>query len=77
MAAARSSASWLSDDMAQALAAVCPPLAATDVLRAADKLSEYPHIPELVVVDALFRSDVDRTNLGNLIKALHALHDLV
>jgi hypothetical protein len=29
-----------------------------------------------VVVDGMFRSDVDRVNLRNVIEALHALHAL-
>jgi hypothetical protein len=72
----RISASWLSDDMAHALAAMCPPLQTADVLQAADKLSDHAATPEVVVVDSLFRSDVDRVNLRNLIAALHVLHDL-
>jgi len=63
--------------MAHALAAMCPPLETADVLRAADKLSEHAASPEVVVVDGLFRSDVDRVNLRNVIKSLRALHDLV
>jgi hypothetical protein len=77
MDARRISASWLSDDMAQALAAMCPPLQTADVLRAADKLSEHASSREVYVVDSLFRSDVDRVNLRNVIKSLRALHDLV
>jgi hypothetical protein len=70
------SASWLSDDMACALAAMCPPLQAADVLRAADKLSEHTAAPKVVVLDRMFRSDVDRVNLRKVIAALHALHDM-
>jgi hypothetical protein len=70
------SASWLSDEMAQALAAMCPPLEIADVLRAADKLSEHAATPEVVVVAGMFRSEVDRVNLRNLVEALRALHDL-
>jgi hypothetical protein len=77
MSSRRVSASWLSDDMAHALAAMCPPLDTADVLRAADKLSEHAASPEVLVVDGLFRADVDRTNLRNVIKSLRALHDLV
>ena len=77
MATRRISASWLSDDMAHALAAMCPPLQTADVLRAADKLSEHAGSREVLVVDGLFRSDVDRVNLRNVIKSLRALHDLV
>ena len=73
----RISASWLSDEMAHALAAMCPPLQTVDVLRAADRLSEHAGCREVLVVDGLFRSDVDRVNLRNVIKSLRALHDLV
>ena len=76
MGTRRISASWLSDDMAHALAAMCPPLQAADVLRAADKLSEHAGTHDVVVVDGMFRSDVDRVNLRNVIEALHALHAL-
>jgi hypothetical protein len=76
MSGERISASWLSDDMAHALAAMCPPLQTADVLRAADKLSEHVASPGVVVVDSMFRSDVDRVNLRNVIVALHALRDL-
>jgi hypothetical protein len=76
MCSQRISASWLSEDMAHALAAMCPPLQIADVLRAADRLSEHAAMPEVVVVDGMFRSDVDRVNLRNVIEALRALHDL-
>ena len=76
MCSRRISASWLSDDMAHALAALCPPLETADVLRAADTLSEHATPHEVVVVDGMFRSDVDRVNLRNVIEALRALHDL-
>ena len=76
MATRRTSASWLSDDMAQALAATCPPLETADVLRAADSLTDHAATPGLVVVDGMFRSDVDRVNLRNLIEMLHVLHGL-
>ena len=75
MSGRRISASWLSDDMAFALAAMCPPLQTADVLRAADKLSEHMTSPDVVVVDSMFRPDVDRVNLRNVIEVLHALHD--
>jgi hypothetical protein len=76
MATRRTSASWLSDDMAQALAATCPPLETADVLRAADSLSDHAATPGLIVVDGMFRSDVDRVNLRNLIEMLQVLHGL-
>jgi hypothetical protein len=55
---------------------MCPPLQTADVLHAAEKLSEHASTPEVVVMDRLFRADVDRVNLRNLIEALHALHSL-
>jgi hypothetical protein len=76
MCSRRISASWLSDDMAHALAAMCPPLHTADVLRAADTLTEHSTSIEVVVVDGRFPSDVDRVNLRNVTEALHALHDL-
>src|SRR4051794_18287059 len=76
MAPRRTSASWLSDDMAQALAATCPPLETADVLRAADSLTDHAATPGVVVVDGMFRSDVDRVNLRNLIEMLQVLHGL-
>jgi hypothetical protein len=62
--------------MAQALAAICPPLETVDVLRAADKLSLHASAPEVVVVDRMLQPDVDPVNLRKVIEALHALHDL-
>ena len=62
--------------MAHALAAMCPPLEIADVLRAADKLSEHAATPEVVVMDGMFRSDVDPVNLRNVIEALRALYGL-
>ena len=76
MGTRRISASWLSDDMAHALAAMCPPLQTADVLRAADKLTEHAEAPEVIVVDPMFRSDVDRVRVRNVVEALHALHDM-
>jgi hypothetical protein len=72
----RTSGHWITDDMAQALAAMCPPLRVADVLRAADRLDESPATPKLVVVDRMFGQDVDRVNLRKVLHALHALHDL-
>ncbi len=76
MCSRRISASWLSEDMAHALAAMCPPLEIGDVLQAADKLTAHPASQRVLVVDKLFRSEVDRVNLRNVIHILHALHDL-
>ncbi len=55
---------------------MCPPLQTADVLRAADKLSEHARSRELLVVDGLFRSDIDRVNLRNVIKLRCALQGL-
>ena len=76
MSGRRLSASWLSEEMAHALAAMCPPLQVEDVLRAADKLSQHAATPEVVVADCMFRSDVNRVNLLNVFEVLHALHDM-
>ena len=76
MSSRRISAGWLSDEMAHARAALCPPLQIADVLRAADKLSEHAATHEVVVVDGMFRSDLDPVNLRNVIETLRALHDL-
>ena len=70
----RISASWLTEDMAHALAAMCPPLQTAEVLRAADKLTEHAGAPDIVVVDGMFRSDVDHVRLRNVLEALRALH---
>jgi hypothetical protein len=76
MSSRRISAPWLSEEMARALAAMCPPLQVVDVLRTADKLSEPAATPGVVLVEDTFRSDVDRVNLRNVIEALQALRDL-
>jgi hypothetical protein len=76
MCGRRISAGWLSDDMAHALAAMCPPLQTADILRAADKLTQSAQTPEFIVIDQMFRSDVDRVNLCKVIEALSALRDL-
>jgi hypothetical protein len=56
---------------------MCPPLQTADVLRAADKLTDHAEAPEVIVVDELFRSDVDRVSVRNVVEALHGLHDMV
>jgi hypothetical protein len=76
MCSRRLSASWLSDDMALALAAMCPPLQRADVLQAADKLTELTDARAVIVLDSLFRSDLDQVNLHKVVEALHALHDM-
>ena len=75
MCGQRTSASWLSDDMALALAAMCPPLQTTDVLLAADTLTEYLVWPHAVVIERMFRPNVDPVCLRNVIEVLRALYD--
>ena len=76
MARPTASASRLSNEMAHALAAMCPPLRIADVRHAADRLSACSASPGLVMLDGMFRSDVDRVNLRNVIELLHVLHGL-
>ena len=61
--------------MAHALAALYPPLATVDVIEAAEKLTLIGWSPH-IVVDWLFRSDLDPARLRVVIATLHALHDL-
>jgi hypothetical protein len=67
----RISATWLSDEMAHALAAMWPPLDAADVMRAADELTS-PSPPSSV---RLIRPDLPIE--PGVVEALRALHDLV
>jgi hypothetical protein len=76
MGGSRVSTNWLSDDMAHALAAMCPPLQPADVLRAADRLSRHGRSPQKVVVDGMFQPGLDPLTLRNVIEALRALYDL-
>jgi hypothetical protein len=70
----RISATWLSDEMAHALAAMWPPLAATDVMRAADELISHPTPSRQV---RLLRDDGEHEIEQGVVEALWALHDLV
>ncbi len=70
----RISATWLSDEMARALAAMWPPLAASDVMRAADELSSQP-APSLGI--RLLRDGGDQDIHAGVVEALSALRDLV
>ena len=71
----RISATWLSDEMAHALAAMWPPLNATDVMRAADELTSHPTPARTV---HLVRDDGrDQEIESGVVEALRALHDLV
>jgi hypothetical protein len=69
----RISATWLSDDMAQALAAMSPPLETTDVEQAADKLTMRTAQP--VVVDDLLRRNLDLLKARRVVEALRALRE--
>jgi len=70
----RISASWLSDEMAHALAAMWPPLHAADVMRAADELTSHP-TPSRGV--RLVRDNGDEPQIEQgVVEALRALHDL-
>ena len=64
---------WLSNDMAHALAAMCPPLEITDVVHAADKLTA--RIMAAYVIDDLLRPGIDPMNVRRVVEALGALHD--
>ncbi|MDQ6672642.1 MAG: hypothetical protein M3069_18195 [Chloroflexota bacterium] len=75
MRKSRISATWLSDEMAHALAAMWPPLDTADVMQAADKLTSHPGVPP--DVHLLRREDVGHQEIEpGMIEALRALHDL-
>jgi len=69
----RISATWLSDDMAHALAAMSPPLETTDVEQAADQLTM--RAAQLVVVDELLRRNLDLLKARRVVEALGALRE--
>ena len=69
------SLSWLSDDMAVALAAMCPPLRVVDVRRAADHLDTSDGAPDYLTHEGIARSDAERINMHNLVEGLRALRD--
>ena len=74
---ARISATWLSDEMAYALAAMWPPLEATDVMRAADKLTTHTGPPAAVVhLVRQNEAEVDEVLAQGVLEALQALRDL-
>jgi hypothetical protein len=66
----RISAAWLSDEMAHALAAMWPPLNATDVMRAADELTSHP------TPSGAVRLVGDEELEPGVVEALRALQDL-
>jgi hypothetical protein len=69
----RASATWLSHDMAHALAAMCPPLQITDVVPAANELADY-RSPSHVIGQLLHRQ-TDLMNVRRVVEALQALRD--
>ena len=68
------SSSWLSNDMASALAAMCPPLDPADVLQAADELTARTGAAAHVI-DQLLRQGVDLLKSRLVVEALRALRD--
>jgi hypothetical protein len=74
MSQLRRSAAWLSDEMAGALAATCPCLQATDVVRAADELATAMHPAH--VTSNLLQLGPDLLSVRRIVEALRALRDL-
>ena len=71
----RISATWLSDEMAHALAAMWPPLHASDVMRAADELTSHPRPSSTIRL--LRDGGGDEEIEPGVVEALRSLHDLV
>jgi hypothetical protein len=65
---------WLSDDMAQALAAMSPPLSTADVLEVADKLTA--NLAPTPAIDQLLQHGADLLTVRRVIEALRALRDV-
>jgi hypothetical protein len=74
MTSLRSSSAWLSHDLAQALAAMCPPLEPGDVLRAADALADSTDPAR--VISRLLRLGPDLLAARGIVETLSALRDL-
>jgi hypothetical protein len=70
----RTSATWLSYDMARALAATCPPLNPKDVVSAADELAVWTN--PVPVISRMLRLGSDLCNARRVVEALRALRDL-
>jgi uncharacterized protein (DUF2342 family) len=70
----RLSSPWLSDDMAQALAAACPPLDTTDVRQAADTLTTRSK-PKYAM-DHLLLQGAHLMRVPRVVEALCALRDV-
>ena len=65
--------SWLSPDMAAALAATSPPMTAVDVTRAAEGLAERS--TSVQAVDVLLRRGGNLLQARQVVEALRALRD--
>jgi hypothetical protein len=70
----RNSSAWLSNDMAHALAAACPPLNTTHVAEAADRLTA--RLSSTFVIEHLLRQGGDLKNVQQVVEALRALRDV-
>jgi hypothetical protein len=60
--------------MAQALAAMCPPLSTADVVQAANKLAE--HGTPTRVIGQLLHQQADLRSVRQVVEALQALREL-
>ncbi|MGI9146074.1 MAG: hypothetical protein ACR2IK_05925 [Chloroflexota bacterium] len=74
MARLRVSTSWLGDEMARALSAMCPPLETADVVRAADTLAAA-RSQSMHAIDQLLRAGADLMTARRVAEALCALRD--
>ncbi len=68
------SATWLSNDMAHALAAMCPPLQITDVVQAANELADHRRSAQ--VIGRLLHRQADLKSVRQVVEALQALREL-
>ena len=70
----RRSPTWLSHDMAHALAAICPPLTPADVEHAAQRVMAHTRSAE--VMGHLLQPGADLMRVRRVVEALRALRDL-
>jgi hypothetical protein len=70
----QASSAWLSDDMAHALAAMCPPLASRDVVQAANDLAARSD--PAVIIRRLLTRGADLLQVQRVVEALRALRDI-
>jgi hypothetical protein len=70
---AQLSPSWLSDGMAQALAAMCPPLTRADVSHAAHQLAA--RVGPASLLNAFLRHGAEVMSALQVVEALSALRD--